>query len=236
MVVEALLRIIAGLDATAGTVTIVGWVAAIPQLGTGFQADSSGCGNIYLGGLSLGLSRRLQWRRIRVWRRYAPDRGTVCRSAGAGVFWFEWGNDWHELPPCTERAVPMASLTAEIDRAWAVQVLELSALADTAERPARSPLLLLEDGMPLRGPRAAHEQIRSLGRGRYSPRGETLYFTTSDNNSPATNERAYSVRVPTTGIAGEPERADAMRVQPKRNRLRRAEVSCAVLCIALDLF
>ena len=65
MVVEALLRIIVGLDATAGTVTTVGQVAAIPQSGTGFQADSSGCGNIYLGGLSLGLSRRLQWRRIR---------------------------------------------------------------------------------------------------------------------------------------------------------------------------
>jgi len=86
MVVEALLRIIVGLDATAGTVTTVGQVAAIPQSGTGFQADSSGCGNIYLGGLSLGLSRRLQWRRIRVWRRHAPDRGSVCRSAGAGVF------------------------------------------------------------------------------------------------------------------------------------------------------
>jgi len=45
--------------------------------------------------------------------------------------WFEWGSNWHELPPCTERAAPMAGLTAEIGRAWAGQVLELSALAET---------------------------------------------------------------------------------------------------------
>ena len=57
-----------------------------------------------------------------------------------------------------------------------------------------SSLLLFEDGRPLGPAHAPHDEMRALGSGRYSHWGPLLYFSTSDNSDPRSNNRRYTVR------------------------------------------
>ncbi len=57
-----------------------------------------------------------------------------------------------------------------------------------------SSLLLFEDGRPLGPAHAPHDQMRTLGGGRFSHWGTHLFFTTSDNSDPRSNGRSYTVR------------------------------------------
>lgn len=61
-----------------------------------------------------------------------------------------------------------------------------------------SSVRLLEDGQHLGPAGVTHDDVRSLGRGRYSHWGVKIYFSTSDNTDPNTNGRTYSV-VPPAG-------------------------------------
>lgn len=56
-----------------------------------------------------------------------------------------------------------------------------------------SSLVVLEDGTALAAGHAGHDEIRALGRGRYSHWSGNLYFATSDNSDPRTNGRIYTV-------------------------------------------
>ena len=56
-------------------------------------------------------------------------------------------------------------------------------------------MLLLEDEKILPGPsNAGHEDIRTLGKGRYSFWRGTVYFSTPDNSDPRFNGRTYRVQ------------------------------------------
>ncbi len=77
-------------------------------------------------------------------------------------------------------------------KCWVAPLGELSDIADEADWQ-QSPLVVLEDGVPLPLPHALHEDIRHLGAGRYSCwRGEVL-FSTSDGSDPNRNGRRYTL-------------------------------------------
>lgn len=56
-----------------------------------------------------------------------------------------------------------------------------------------SRVTLLEEGIPLPYAHASHEEIRTKGEGRYCHWGAQMYFSSSDNSSPATNGKRYEI-------------------------------------------
>ncbi|MCL4197780.1 MAG: hypothetical protein KJZ69_09845 [Phycisphaerales bacterium] len=56
-----------------------------------------------------------------------------------------------------------------------------------------SRLVLLEDGVPLRGAHAMREEVVEAGTGRYAHLGGAVRFSTSDNSDPRTNGRRYAI-------------------------------------------
>jgi SAM-dependent methyltransferase len=67
---------------------------------------------------------------------------------------------------------------------------------DNSEEPKKSPLMLLENGVPLGPGHAHHYAIRNQGSGRFSHWNDSVYFSASDNTDPNTNGRAYVVAIP----------------------------------------
>jgi len=66
----------------------------------------------------------------------------------------------------------------------------------SSDENGRSVITLYEDGQPLGPAHVSHDDIRTLGRGRYSHWGAALYFSASDDTDPNTNGRLYSVQPP----------------------------------------
>ncbi len=73
---------------------------------------------------------------------------------------------------------------------------EFAGLAEDSNYLKQSPLVIFEDGKPLLLPKSSHNDIRTLGCGRYSHYGFYLYFSSSDNSEPLTNKRRYEIRMP----------------------------------------
>ncbi len=75
-----------------------------------------------------------------------------------------------------------------------------------------STVLLLEDGVPLPRPHAAHDALQADGQGRYSHWNHWLLFASSDGSDPATNGRHYTAA-----------RGDLLRVDDLAGRLQPSE-------------
>jgi hypothetical protein len=75
---------------------------------------------------------------------------------------------------------------------------------DTSEYPRRSELLLYEDGVLLGPAHTAHDQIDTLGHGRYShwfTSKTIVMFSASDNSDPRANGRVYRIVDPSVSAS-----------------------------------
>jgi pectate lyase len=84
----------------------------------------------------------------------------------------------------------------------------LSKSGDSNTQPTASTMRLFENGVELKPPHSVHQDIRDLGKGRFSHWGTELMFSASDNTNPATNGRKYTYTLDgstgtiTTGTSG----------------------------------
>ncbi len=77
------------------------------------------------------------------------------------------------------------------DLCWSISLLGLEGLADDEQHPTRSSLVLFENENLLQPAHALHDDIRTLGGGRFSHWMSNLYFSTSDGSDPNSNGRKY---------------------------------------------
>lgn len=63
-----------------------------------------------------------------------------------------------------------------------------ASLGDSPGEPARSSLVLLQNGQPLGPAHSEHQRVISDGGGRFSHWGDTLYFSTADGSAPASGQ------------------------------------------------
>lgn len=63
-----------------------------------------------------------------------------------------------------------------------------------SDKEGYSTLALFENDKPLPISHSAHDDIRSLGAGRFSHWGNYVYFSTLDNSNPQLNGRVYSFK------------------------------------------
>jgi SAM-dependent methyltransferase len=95
------------------------------------------------------------------------------------------------------RSVPLTSIQHEIGFAY----LAVTGHAGLSSHKDLSSACVLENGVPLPGlGNALHDDIRQVGRGRYSFWHDYVYFSTSDNSDPRTNGRYYEISYPPTSI------------------------------------
>lgn len=93
------------------------------------------------------------------------------------------------LPFRRRHRATLAGFVAETGHCWKAAVRR----GVPSDADLGSTLVVLEDGVPLPHGHAAHDDIRTLGGGRYSHWGDTIYFATPDGSDPRHNGRAYTV-------------------------------------------
>jgi radical SAM protein with 4Fe4S-binding SPASM domain len=91
-------------------------------------------------------------------------------------------------------------ITQEAHNCWRVRIPNSD--GDSSTKAFLSKLRLYEDGVALGPAHANHDEIRHLGRGRYSHWESQVMFSASDNTDPRTNGRQYSFKTLAAGESG----------------------------------
>lgn len=91
------------------------------------------------------------------------------------------------------RHAPLANIRPEIGFAYVAR----TGLPELSSHEQPSDARVLEDGVPLPGPaNDLHDNIRRVGRGRFSFWYDCVYFSTVDNSDPRANGRQYEIAYP----------------------------------------
>jgi hypothetical protein len=117
------------------------------------------------------------------------------RPVRAPVHWFEpyHMKDGAVTARVGPRELDSSAFTHLGEHMYGTRVADLVTAADTNSRPARSPLVLLEDGLPIAPAHALHAVVREKGAGSYSHWEDWLLFSSSENSDPRVNGRRYSI-------------------------------------------
>jgi len=82
------------------------------------------------------------------------------------------------------------------DSGFAFRVtLDASLISDSGNQPTASTLKVYENGVEIGPAHSIHDDIRNVGKGRFSHWAGFLYFSASDNSNPQTNGRKYTYTV-----------------------------------------
>jgi hypothetical protein len=94
------------------------------------------------------------------------------------------------------RMVPLSDFRHDEGLSWIAPVPALNAYADGPDFPARSPLVVLENDLPLGPAHASHAAIRANGGGSYSHWRDCVFLSTTDDSNPNHNGRRYVAILP----------------------------------------
>lgn len=90
------------------------------------------------------------------------------------------------------------NIVRERGHCWMMEIAD--AVSDGVDRAFHSRLRLFEDGLSLGPAHTYHDEIRTLGRGRYSHWNGRLMFSASDNSDPTKNGRQYTYEIVPEGV------------------------------------
>ena len=93
-----------------------------------------------------------------------------------------------------EFRLPLAQIFHDQGRLYGCALPRKLPAGDSEAAPSASPVALFEGDVPLGPGHALHDRIRTLGAGRYSHWGGTLFFAASDGSDPRRNGRRYVLR------------------------------------------
>ncbi|SKB48093.1 Pectate lyase [Sphingobacterium nematocida] len=82
------------------------------------------------------------------------------------------------------------------DGGFSVRIpMDANLISDTNDKPTASTVRVFENGVEIGPSHSVHQEIRNLGKGRFSHKSGFLFLSASDNSDPRTNRKKYTYTV-----------------------------------------